>query len=220
MGISLHQSVHICPFYFLLKQTFFHVPSVYTSPIYYNCAVVLVSFVHERWGVNERAHVQKNTHDLHKECRDAVLMSLSFCACQLTHDISSCGYFRWVHCPTGFEQVDVCCWSAGRLVSDGGWPSFISLDWSALRELEDGCTFFCVFGWNQSITVCAAGAQLTLKLSTLSESLYRLNDLHTLWCLFVWIRIAEMELRLCLARACLFILWPAHSQTCPIAYFS
>lgn len=42
-------------------------------------------------------------------------------------------------------------------------------------------------GWDQSITPCTAGARLTLKLSTLRESVYSLNNLHTPWGLFVWI---------------------------------
>ncbi len=124
---------------------------------------------------------------------EGVLMRPYLSISPLSCDISHSCYFRrvkfsplssrlWMKCillalrrigiPTsGFvflsRQSDRCC-------AQSGWKT------------DDGLS--CPpSGWDQSITPCTAGARLTLKLSTLRESVYCLNHLHTLWRQFVWI---------------------------------
>lgn len=68
---------------------------------------------------------------------------------------------------------------------------FISAEKSLLcaERVEDRWRTFLSTLWLRSVnnSLPAVGARLTLKLSTLRESVYCLNNLHTPWRLFVWI---------------------------------
>lgn len=170
-------------------------------------------------------HVQANTHDLHKELKhsSAVMevdrgslnasVSLNLSACVSSVVISHSYYFRQIKFSTLSSRLWIKCillaWRRIGIPMSG--TVFLSR-WCDRCCVPGGCKtddgLSCSSsGWDQSITPCTAGARLTLKLSTLREFVYCLNDLHTPWRLLSACFGPNLSV-----GTKLFCLWPTHTH--------